>query len=316
MSEETETPEGRQLRTLIPRDGDVGRPMYARLHAHRRRASRGARADEGVRIALAWATSWKPDVDGRLVLGKCKKASDLDRELAPFDFVILLNRDFWLNPRVTDRQRDALLDHELMHAAIAYDEHGDPKIDARGRTVYRIRKHDIEEFRDVVARHGCYKADLEDFARAIARAESQTAGAWVSYSTLHEQLRRIGVHVDKLEIATWSDDERREVHTWALLREDPESRTVGRDCDRVDAVVPAAALQVRRRRTEDGNECDNDRQTTSKPRAPAMRASALPGARDQGQPRGGLSVHARAPHGRRGASLIPPIHRNRSDRKE
>jgi hypothetical protein len=69
-----------------------------------------------VRIALAWATSWKPDVDGRLTLGKCKKATDLDRELAPYDFVILLNRDFWQNPRVTDVQRQALLDHELMHA--------------------------------------------------------------------------------------------------------------------------------------------------------------------------------------------------------
>lgn len=29
------------------------------------------------------------------------------------------------------------------------------------------RKHDIEEFRDVVARHGCYKKDLDNFAEAL-----------------------------------------------------------------------------------------------------------------------------------------------------
>jgi hypothetical protein len=211
---------------LIPAASEVGRPMYARLAGILAAHHKGL-ADQDVRIALAWATSWKPDVDGRLVLGKCKKASDLDRELAPFDFVILLNRDFWLNARVTDGQRDALLDHELMHAAIAYDEHGDPKVDARGRTVYRIRKHDIEEFRDIVARHGCYKADLEDFFRAFTKVNQQTAGAWVGYTTLHEQLKAIGVQVPAEEIRTWTDAERREVHTWALLRQDSESRTVG-----------------------------------------------------------------------------------------
>src|SRR5581483_5784271 len=122
---------------LIPRDGDVGERMYALLerlvvdhHDHLAEA----------RIALAWCTSWKPDVDGRVVLGKCKKASDLDRELAPFDFVILLNRDFWLHARIANVQRDALLDHELMHAAIAYDQDGEPKRDDRGRTVFRTRK--------------------------------------------------------------------------------------------------------------------------------------------------------------------------------
>jgi hypothetical protein len=33
------------------------------------------------RIALAWQLGLKPDVDGRLVLGRCRKATDLDREL-------------------------------------------------------------------------------------------------------------------------------------------------------------------------------------------------------------------------------------------
>src|SRR5437762_245964 len=77
---------------LIVQGSETGTPMYAlcrQLVAQHHAELRDAR------IALAWATAWKPDVDGRLTLGKCKKASDLDRELMAYDFVILLNRHFW-----------------------------------------------------------------------------------------------------------------------------------------------------------------------------------------------------------------------------
>jgi hypothetical protein len=127
-------------------------------------------ANTNVRVALAWNTAWKRDVDGRVTLGKCKKASDLDRVLYAFDFVIILRPDFWHHPKANDIQRRALLDHELMHAAVKYDDDGEPVTDSRGRTVYRIRKHDLEEFRDIVVRYGCYKSDIEAFASALLRA--------------------------------------------------------------------------------------------------------------------------------------------------
>lgn len=150
---------------LIDRASDRGKELYALLtdlvDAHHRELS-------GARIALAWNLSWKPDVDGRVTLGKCKKASDLDRELAAFDFVILLRQEFVDNPLVSDLQRRALMDHELCHAAVAYDGM-EPKVDERGRTVYRVRKHDIEEFAAIVERYGCYKRDLEAFAAALRR---------------------------------------------------------------------------------------------------------------------------------------------------
>lgn len=122
------------------------------------------------RIALAWCTSWKADVDGRVTLGKCRKASDLDREIAEYDFIILLNQAFWVSSDVTFPQREALLDHELCHATVALDPKTlEPIVDERGRTVYRIRKHDVEEFRDIVLRHGVWKQDLEDFARQLVK---------------------------------------------------------------------------------------------------------------------------------------------------
>lgn len=151
---------------LIPPTSHAGGKMYPMLdeilHEHHDDLHEA-------RIALAWCTSWKPDVDGRVTLGKCKKASDLDRELMAYDFIILLSRAFWEDADVTDAQRRALLDHELCHAAVKCDESGEPLIDERERPVYRIRKHDIEEFESVVRRHGMYKRDLERFAQAIKR---------------------------------------------------------------------------------------------------------------------------------------------------
>lgn len=174
---------------LITRDSVIGHPMYALLdtlvrkhHGHLGPA----------RIALAWCTSWKPDVDGRVILGQCKKASDLDREVAPFDFVILLRRMFWASELVSDAQREALLDHELCHAQRKHDSRGEPVEDERGRPVFRVRKHDIEEFTDVVKRHGCYKRDLETFAMAIRLrgiadfkpcAECEESPGWVRAET-------------------------------------------------------------------------------------------------------------------------------------
>jgi hypothetical protein len=147
--------------------GGIGRQAYVML----RDLIRSYRHDlVDARIALAWCTSWKPDADGRVTIGKCRKASDLDRELMEFDFIILLSKSFWLDLEVTDEQRRALLDHELMHAAVKVAENGEPEEDAKGRIVYRIRKHDIEEFADTVKRHGIYRGDLDTFAAALRSA--------------------------------------------------------------------------------------------------------------------------------------------------
>lgn len=157
---------------FIDRDSDRGRSMYVMLSA-----LVAAHHDDlcDARIALAWNTAWQPDVDGRVTLGKCKKASDLDRELAEFDFVIILRREFWEHPLATDLQRKALLDHELQHATVTLDEDDEPRLDERGRIVYRIRKHDIEEFGAIVARYGLYKRDLQWFVAQVPKArEAET----------------------------------------------------------------------------------------------------------------------------------------------
>ena len=149
---------------LIREDGPVGEPMYAML---RELVAEHHEEILEARIALAWCTSWKRDVDGRITLGKCRRASDLDRELAAFDFVILLSKDFWQSERVEPHQRRALLDHELCHAAVKYDKQGEPVEDERGRPVFRTRRHDVEEFAEIVGRYGCNRRAHELFAAAL-----------------------------------------------------------------------------------------------------------------------------------------------------
>lgn len=130
--------------------------LIAKNHAHLKDAL----------IAIAWRFGWSQDADGRLKLGQAKKGSDLDREMHKHDFVILLNHEAWNKGGLSQKQKAAVVDHELCHCEVAIDRNGEPKTDEKGRTVWRVRKHDIEEFRDVVSRHGLYTNELEEFAQA------------------------------------------------------------------------------------------------------------------------------------------------------
>lgn len=130
------------------------------------------------KIALAWRKRLKHDVDGHLKLGMCIKISDREKAVHPdtrYDYVILLNREVWQDIGFTIEKKRALMDHELCHAAPVLDKKTlEPVYDDNGRAVYRSRKHDIEEFRGVVERHGCYKADLEKFAEALLKAKKES----------------------------------------------------------------------------------------------------------------------------------------------
>jgi hypothetical protein len=144
------------------------------------------------------------------------RVSDLDRELSAFDFVILLSKDFWRD--ASEKQRTALIDHELMHGAVKYDADGEPVIDERGRQVFRTRRHDLEEFSEVVGRHGLYKRDLETFAKAVDRARSTSNNVWIGFSSLGARLDNAGFKVPVMAIVEWSEDQRRSAHEWLEIR--------------------------------------------------------------------------------------------------
>lgn len=158
---------------LITRDHVAGHPVYALMDELIREHHPDLRA---ARFVLAWNLTWQPDADGRVVIGQVKRSSDLDRELIDFDFVILLRRAFWRDERISDEQRAACMDHQLCHCQRATTKGGDPAVDERGRPVWRLRKHDVEEFADVIERHGMHSHDLEQVAAALRK---QGAGPFV-----------------------------------------------------------------------------------------------------------------------------------------
>jgi hypothetical protein len=115
------------------------------------------------RIGAAWMVGKKPDKDGVVTLGRMKKCSELERQLHQLDAIVLLNQDYWR--MLKDEQRLALVHHELCHLDQALDSNGELAYDGHGERKWRLRKHDVEEFNEVIRSHGCYKADIVSFVK-------------------------------------------------------------------------------------------------------------------------------------------------------
>lgn len=109
---------------------------------------------------------------GKLQLGKARKISGLNAHLVglarPYDrgddppdfFVIEIASMTWHS--LTEAQRLALVDHELCHFDVEWNENDDTE-------KLIIRGHDLEEFTEIVARHGLWQPDLENFAKAASK---------------------------------------------------------------------------------------------------------------------------------------------------
>ena len=73
-------------------------------------------------------------------------------------FWIELSGEHWYD--LSDEQKAALIDHELCHCAVDFPEEKD-------EPMLYMRGHDIEEFEEVVARHGMWTHSLESFGAAL-----------------------------------------------------------------------------------------------------------------------------------------------------
>ena len=106
---------------------------------------------------------------GKEVWGQARKISGLNAYLSQEDgpseaasgdvdyFVIEISEPVWV---ILDAgQRKALVDHELCHLQLVWDDDGEVSL--------RLRHHDVEEFQAVVIRHGLWRPDLGDFAAAL-----------------------------------------------------------------------------------------------------------------------------------------------------
>src|SRR5579872_1256574 len=71
------------------------------------------------------------------------------------DFIMLIDRNMW--DGYDERQKLALVDHELCHMRQKRTAEGDPMFNQQtGEPLWMIAAHDIEEFNDVIERHGLW----------------------------------------------------------------------------------------------------------------------------------------------------------------
>lgn len=75
------------------------------------------------------------------------------------DFVITLNWSTWVV--LSDEQKEALVDHELTHCVYKDSRSGD--------IAPAVRQHDLEEFREIVDRHGLWSPGVKAMARSMKR---------------------------------------------------------------------------------------------------------------------------------------------------
>ena len=93
---------------------------------------------------------------GRTILAKIKKASPLEQHLTGFDLILIVNQEAW--DKATERAKLALIDHELCHVVGLRNDAGDRD--------YRMRGHDLEEFEEILTRHGAWCDDIARFLKA------------------------------------------------------------------------------------------------------------------------------------------------------
>jgi hypothetical protein len=75
---------------------------------------------------------------------------------------------------MTDQQRNALLDHELTHLQVVYDDHHIMKTDDIGRPRLKLKKHDYQFgwFREIAERHGKHSPEVYQ-AKILWEADGQ-----------------------------------------------------------------------------------------------------------------------------------------------
>lgn len=93
------------------------------------------------------------------------------------DCEITIDADKW--KRSTNDEREALIDHELMHFEIAIDDEGNIKSDDMGRPKIKTRHHDHDFgwFNSIAKRHGDASYEVKQ-AKAFADKEGQTYFGW------------------------------------------------------------------------------------------------------------------------------------------
>lgn len=123
--------------------------------------------------------------------GKAKKCTAFERHATGYLLFVFIDADAWQYYK--DEQRVALVDHELCHFSRSFTVTIDPKTLKEEKSwdpadepeSWSIRDHDVEEFSDIVKRHGLWETGIERFAEAVRDAEYQMTISDVAAAAEH-----------------------------------------------------------------------------------------------------------------------------------
>lgn len=96
---------------------------------------------------------------GRAVWGRCTKAAGLVKHFSGSEFVIWVAADHARENRLTNRQLEALLFHELKHIELKVNE--DPTSPHYGEETLGMRAEDAAVFYDELVRYGAWEPGLD-----------------------------------------------------------------------------------------------------------------------------------------------------------
>ena len=124
-----------------------------------------------VEVRYVWRLGTPAKSKGKPVFGKARKISGLNAHLAHAAdcdlgfFVIEIAHELWryLEPE----QQRALVDHELAHLQVAFDDDDQMTLTIKG--------HDVEEFHSVVRRHGAWRPELATLAELAGQQRLEVA---------------------------------------------------------------------------------------------------------------------------------------------
>jgi hypothetical protein len=169
----------------------------------------------------------------RVRLGSAQKASGLLKwSLAeagtPADFIILISQGDW--QWLPETHRVALVDHELAHCWRFVTD--------KGRESWGLRGHDVEEFTEIIARHGLWRREHEELASVVRQLPLE--GATKGYTPQAERENGEGsfdiskrvIHGLAAEVERRGGTFDRETNTMTLPTEESEQEPVA-DADRV-----------------------------------------------------------------------------------
>lgn len=102
--------------------------------------------------------------------GIAKIIGPKDRAMGRGDCEIQIDADFW--KQASPEEREALLDHELMHFSLKRDKYGTALMDDYRRPLLKMRQHDYDHgfFTEIARRHGDNSLEVQHMNKLVNQA--------------------------------------------------------------------------------------------------------------------------------------------------